>query len=49
MKTIKYYRPFGGHVVRVSDEEAAMVVGRNEAMYAPKSWLKAARELEKHQ
>lgn len=43
MKCIKYYRPHGGHVARVSDADAAREVSSGKAMYCPKHWWKAAR------
>lgn len=43
MKCIKFYNTHGGHVVRVSDKQAAHEVGAGRAIYAPKHWLKAAR------
>lgn len=43
MKCIKFYRPYGGHVVKVSDAEALKAVAEKRAMYAPKHWLKAAK------
>jgi hypothetical protein len=46
MKCIRYYRQHGGHVVRVPDEEARIMVKDGAAMYAPKHWLKAARAKE---
>jgi hypothetical protein len=46
MKCIKFYRQHGGHVARVSDDEAAREVKSGRAMYAPKSWWKAARRIE---
>lgn len=49
MKTIKYYRPFGGHVVRVKDNVADAEVKAKRAMYAPKHWLKAAKALAKEE
>ena len=45
MKTIRFYRPYGGHVARVSDDEAAAAVRDKRAMYAPKHWLKVAKKL----
>lgn len=43
MKTVKIYRPYGGQVVRITDEEAADLVGARKGMYCPKHWLRAAR------
>lgn len=43
MKCIKFYRPHGGHVVRVTDDEAQREVAAGRAMYCPKHWLRAAR------
>lgn len=43
MKTVKFYRPHGGHVKRLPNEEAHSAVKSGKAMYAPKHWLKAAR------
>ena len=42
MKCVKYYRPHGGHIVKLSDADALIAVSSGRAMYAPKHWLKAA-------
>jgi hypothetical protein len=47
MKVIRFYRPHGGHVVRVTETEAEAQVRAGKAMYAPKHWLKAAIAKEK--
>ena len=44
MKCLKYYRPFGGHIERLSDDKAAEKVRDGVAMYCPKRWWKAAKE-----
>lgn len=41
-KCIKYYRPHGGHIVRVSDDDAAIQVRLGKATYCPKRLWKAA-------
>lgn len=46
MKCIVYHRDHGGHVTRVTDQEAVAEVKAGRAMYAPKHWLKAARRIE---
>ena len=43
MKTVKFYRPHGGHVERLTDTEAQSAVASGKAMYAPKSWFEAGR------
>ena len=43
MKCIKFYPHHGGHVARVTDEEATQAVASKMAIYAPKHWWKAAR------
>lgn len=43
MKCIRYFRKHGGHVVRVSDEQAAQAVKAERATYCPKHWFKAAK------
>lgn len=43
MKCIKYYRDHGGHVIRTTDKHAALEVSKGIAIYAPKSWFKAAK------
>lgn len=43
MKCIKFYRQHGGHVTRVTNDEAHAAVRDGRAMYAPKHWLRAAR------
>jgi len=42
MKTVKFYRPHGGHVARLPDTDAAEAVRSGEAMYCPKHWYRAA-------
>tara|TARA_R110000744_G_scaffold213318_1_gene332229 strand:- start:727 stop:879 length:153 start_codon:yes stop_codon:yes gene_type:complete len=42
MKCVKYYRQYGGNVVKISDADALSAVSSGRAMYAPKHWLKAA-------
>ncbi len=43
MKCIQYHRQHGGHVARVTDEEADSAVRRDIAIFAPKHWWKAAK------
>ena len=43
MKCVRYYRPFGGHIERLSDEEAAQKVRYGLAMYCPKRLWKVAK------
>ncbi len=43
MICIKFYRPYGGHIVRVSRREADVFVASGVAMFAPKHWWKAAK------
>ena len=47
MKCVKYYRPHGGHVVKLPDADALSEVSCGRAMYAPKHWLKAAAQKER--
>ena len=42
MKTVKFYRPYGGHVARFTDGDALKIVTSGKAMYCPKHWFKAA-------
>lgn len=46
MKCIKFNSKYGGHVVRVTNEEAATAVKENQAIYAPKHWWKAVKLIE---
>lgn len=41
MKCIKYYRPHGGDITRVTDEDAAVEVAAKRATYCPKHLYKA--------
>ena len=43
MKCFKFYRQHGGHVARLTDEEAAQAKLDGLGIYAPKSWLRAAK------
>lgn len=45
MKCIRFYRPHGGYVARVSDDDAAREVKAGKAIYCPKRWFKAANNL----
>lgn len=42
MKTVRFYRPHGGHVARLTEDEAKAAVGSGKAMYCPKHWYRAA-------
>lgn len=42
MKTVKFCRTNGGHVVRLTDSEAAAVVKSGKGIYCPKHWYRAA-------
>lgn len=43
MKCIRFYRKHGGHIARVSDDEAHQHVAEGRAMYERKQEWKAAR------
>ena len=46
MKCIRYYRPYGGKIERVSDDEAAREVDAGLAVYVSKQEWKFARAQE---
>lgn len=45
MKCIRFNQSHGGHVARVSDDDAAREVKAGKATYCPKHWFKAANNL----
>jgi|TARA_R110000851_G_scaffold331307_1_gene505293 hypothetical protein len=47
MKCFKFYRQHGGQVVRLTNDEAAKAKAAGMGIYAPKSWLRAAKLKEK--
>lgn len=46
MKTVNFYRKHGGHLARLTNAEAAVVVDQKHGIYCPKHWYKAAKHLE---
>lgn len=46
MKCVKFYRPHGGHVARLTDADAGLVVKSGKGIYCPKHWYRAARLIE---
>lgn len=49
MKTVCFYRKFGGYVARLTDCDAAIVVAQKRGIYCPKHWYKAAKRIAEYE